>query len=73
MNYQHDATRAQQRMAELVKEAHTERLLPAQPGMTDQLLTTVGSWMISTGERLTRLSALDANEKKLSVIETANG
>jgi hypothetical protein len=73
MNYEHDATRAQQRMAELVNEAQIDRLLPAQPGVTDQLLATVGSWMISTGERLTRLSALDTNDKKLSVIETANG
>ena len=73
MNYQHDVTRAQQRMAKLVNEAHINRLLPAQPGVTDQVLATVGSWMISTGERLTRLSALDANEKKLIVIETANG
>ncbi len=73
MNYLHDVTRAQQRMAELVNEAEADRLLPDQPGITDHLLATVGTWMISTGERLTRLSALNANDKKLSVIETANG
>lgn len=73
MNYQHDVTRAQQRMNDLMTEAHTDRLVPAQPGMTDQLLTTVGTWMINTGERLTRLSALDTTDKKLDVIKTANG
>lgn len=73
MNYQNNVTRAQQRMAELVTEANIDRLIPAQPGITDHLLASVGTWMINTGERLTRLSALDANDKKLSVIETANG
>jgi hypothetical protein len=73
MNYQHDVIRAQQRMTALVNEANTARLIPPQPGMTDQLLATVGTWMISTGERLTRLSALNADDKNLSVIETANG
>jgi len=73
MNYQHDVTRAQQRMNDLMTEAHTNRLVPSQPGMTDQLLATVGTWMISTGERLTRLSALDSTDKKLDVIKTANG
>ena len=73
MNYQNDATRAQQRMNELMTEANNDRLIPAQPGMADHVLASVGSWMINTGERLTRLSALDANDKKLSVIETANG
>ena len=73
MNYQNDVIRAQQRMTELVAEANIDRLIPAQPGITDHLLASVGTWMINTGERLTRLSALDANDKKLSVIETANG
>ena len=73
MNYLHDAAQAQARMTQLVNEAETARLMPSQPGMTDQVLATVGAWMISTGERLTRLSALDVNDKKLSVIETANG
>jgi hypothetical protein len=73
MNYQHDVMRAEQRMNELVNEANNDRLIPPQPSMTDHLLATVGTWMISTGERLTRLSALDADDKKLSVIETANG
>jgi hypothetical protein len=73
MNYQHDVTRAQQRMTELVNEANTDRLIPPQPGMSDQLLASVGTWMISTGERLTRLSASNADDKKLSVIKTANG
>lgn len=73
MNYLHDVTRAQQRMIELTNEAKTDHLLPAQPGMTDQLLASVGTWMISTGERLTRLSALTADDKKLTVIETAKG
>jgi hypothetical protein len=73
MNYQNDVTRAQQRMTELVAEANVDRLIPAQPGITDHLLASVGTWMINTGERLTRLSALDANDKKLSVIKTANG
>ena len=73
MNYQNDAIRAQQRMNELVNEANNERLIPPQPGVADQLLATVGTWMINTGERLTRLSALETDDKKLSVIETANG
>jgi len=73
MNYLHDTTRAQQRMTELVNEANNDRLLPPQPGVTDHVLATLGTWMINTGERLNRLSALDANDKKLSVIETANG
>ena len=73
MNYLHDATRAQQRMNELVNEAENDRLLPTQPGVTDQLLATVGSWMIGAGERLTRMSALTTDDKKLSVIKTANG
>ena len=72
-NYLHDAAQAQARMTQLVNEAETARLMRSQPGMTDQVLATVGAWMISTGERLTRLSALDVNDKKLSVIETANG
>ena len=73
MNYLHDVTRAQQRMTELANEAAANRLLPIQPGMSDHLLAAVGTWMINTGERLSRLSALDANDKKLKVIETANG
>lgn len=73
MSYLYDVTRAQQRMAQLVNEAEADRLLPDQPGVTDHVLATVGTWMISTGKRLTRLSALGANDKKLSVIETANG
>ena len=72
MNFQNDVIRAQQRMNELMTEADNDRLIPPQPGMTDQLLATVGTWMINTGERLTRLSALDT-DKKLNVIETANG
>ncbi len=73
MNYQNDVIRAHQRMTELANEADNDRLLPPQPGMADQLLASVGTWMINTGERLTRLSALDADDKKLSVIKTANG
>ncbi len=73
MNFQHDVIRAQQRMTELANEAAVDRLLPTQPGMSDHLLAAVGTWMINTGERLTRLSALDTNDKKLNVIETANG
>jgi len=73
MNYFHDAAQAKARMTQLVNEAETARLATPQAGMTDHLLTTVGAWMISTGERLTRLSAVDINDKKLSVIETANG
>lgn len=73
MNYLHDEVRAQQRMAQLMQEATNDRLLPAQPGVTDNLLTAVGTWMISTGERLTRLSAQNAPDNKLNVIETANG
>ena len=72
-NYLHDEVRAQQRMTELVNEANNDRLIPAQPGLTDHLLTAVGTWMITTGERLTRLSAPNADDKKLHVIETANG
>jgi hypothetical protein len=73
MSYQNDVIHAKQRMSELMNEANNERLLPPQPSMSDQLLTTVGSWMISTGERLTRMSALETDDKKLSVIKTANG
>ena len=73
MSYQNDVIHAKQRMSELMNEANNERLLPPQPSMSDQLLTTVGSWMISTGERLTRMSALESDDKKLSVIKTANG
>ena len=73
MNYLHDVTRAQQRMATLMKEAHLNRQLPAEPGITDYLLNTVGTWMMNTGERLTRLSAIATESKKLSVIKTANG
>ena len=73
MNYLHDMTHAQQRMMELTNEAQNDRLIPQQPGMTDHLLAIVGTWMISTGERLTRMSTLSADDKKLSVIETANG
>ncbi|MBI1278924.1 MAG: hypothetical protein GC179_12420 [Anaerolineaceae bacterium] len=72
MNYQLDVIRAQQRMNELVNEAHNDRLIPTQPGITDQILATVGTWMINTGERLTRLSSLGAHEEKLNVIETAS-
>ena len=72
MNYNKDTIRAQQRMNELMNEANNDRLIPPQPGMTDQLLASVGTWMINTGERLTRLSALEP-DKKLNVIETANG
>ena len=50
MNYLHDVTRAQQRMTALLNEAHNERLLPPQPGITDHLLATIGTWMmISSG------------------------
>ena len=73
MNYLHDEVRAQQRMIELVNEANNDRLIPTQPGLTDTLLTTLGTWMISTGERLTRLSESNADDKKLSVIKTAKG
>jgi len=73
MNYQNDVIRAEQRMNELMNEANNERLIAAQPGMTDHLLATVGIWMISAGERLTRMSALETDDKKLSVIKTANG
>lgn len=69
MNYLHDVTRAQQRMIELMQEAENDRRLPAEPGVTDALLSAVGTWMISTGERLTQVK----NDKKLSLIETANG
>ncbi len=73
MSYFHDEVQAQQRMKKLFQEARTYRLLPVQPGVSDHLLTAVGSWMVNTGERLKRLSALNTNDKKLSVIETANG
>lgn len=73
MNYFHDEVQAQERMRKLFHEARTFRLLPAQPGVSDHLLTAVGSWMVNTGLRLKRLSALDTHDKKLSVIETANG
>ena len=73
MNYLHDVTRAQQRMTELMNEARTDRLIPPQPGMTDHLLATVGTWMMNSGERLMRLSALNADDKKLRVIEIAKG
>ena len=73
MNFHHDIIHAQQRMSELANEAAIDRLIPTQPGMSDHLLATIGTWMINTGERLTRLSALDTNVKKLNVIETANG
>ena len=73
MNYLHDEVRANERMSQLMREATTDRLIPAQPGLTDHLLTAVGAWMINTGERLTRLSAQNARDNKLHVIETANG
>ncbi len=73
MNTFHDEVRAQQRMKKLFHEARTHHLLPVQPGVSDHLLTAVGSWMVKTGLRLKRLSALDAHDKKLNVIETANG
>ena len=69
MNYLHDVTRAQQRMAELMREAEAQRRLPAEPGITDQVLSAVGTWMINTGERLKQAK----DDKKLSFIETANG
>ena len=72
MNYLHDVTRARQRMTALLNEAHNERLLPPQPGITDHLLATIGTWMMSSGERLMRLSALHTHDKKLQVIETTN-
>ena len=73
MNYLHDVTRARQRMMTLVHEAAVDRLLPVQPGVSDYVLAAVGGWMIATGERLSRLSALKAPDKKLQIIETANG
>ena len=73
MNYLHDVTQVQQRMATLMQEAHLNRVIPAEPGITDYLLNTIGTWMVNTGERLTRLSALATESKKMSVIETANG
>ncbi len=69
MNFLHDSARAQQRMTELMQEADNHRRLPAVPGVTDALLTAVGTWMISAGERLTQ----GKDDKKLSLIETANG
>lgn len=69
MNYLHDVTRAQQRMSELMREAENDRRLSAEPGITDTLLTAVGTWMINTGARLTQAK----NDKKLGLIETANG
>jgi hypothetical protein len=71
MNFLHDAARANERMTQLMHEASINRLLPAKSSMTDQLLTTVGTWMITTGERLTRMSAPETHDKKLRVIETA--
>lgn len=73
MSYFHDEVQARQRMKKLFHEARVVRLLPVQPGISDHLLTAVGSWMVNTGLRLKRLSALDKHDKKLSVIETANG
>lgn len=71
MNYLYDAARANERMAQLMHEATVDRQLPAKSSMTDQLLTSVGTWMITTGERLTRMSTPESNDKKLHVIETA--
>ena len=71
MNYLYDAARANERMTQLMHEASVERLLPAKSSVTDQLLTSVGAWMITTGERLTRMSAPETHDKKLHVIETA--
>ena len=71
MNYLHDQALAKERMTQLMQEAAVERLLPAKSSVTDQLLTSVGTWMITTGERLTRMSAPEPNDKKLHVIETA--
>ena len=71
MNYLHDQAQAKERMTQLMHEASVERLLPAKSSVTDQLLTSVGIWMITTGERLTRMSTVESNDKKLPVIETA--
>ena len=71
MNYLHDQALAKERMTQLMQEAAVERLLPAKSSVTDQLLTSVGTWMITTGERLTRKSTPETNDKKLRVIETA--
>lgn len=73
MNYLHDVTRAQQRMKTLIQEAHTDRLLPVQPAFGHYLLNRVGTWMMTNGERLTRLSEQASAPKNLSVIKTANG
>lgn len=71
MNYLYDAARANERMTQLMREAAVNRLLPAKSSVTDQLLTSVGTWMITTGERLTRMSTPESSDKKLHVIETA--
>ena len=71
MYYLHDQAQANERMTQLMHEANVNRLLPAKSSMTDQLLTSVGTWMIATGERLTRMSTPETNDKKLHVIETA--
>lgn len=68
-NYLHDINRAQLRMNELMQEADNDRRLPAEPGIADTLINAIGTWMINTGERLTRAK----DDKKLSLIETANG
>ncbi len=73
MNYYNDVQQAKQRMKQLMTEAAVERTLPKQPRVTDHVLAVVGTWMINTGERLTHLSTVQTDGKKLNLIETANG